>query len=98
LETKRGLLLGGIALGSLLTLSPLFGWLGTIFILRHALDSLGNTGINDLKAASTNISMALFSTATGLVLYPVGLIILSLSLVFFFRQRAATPPLLPLQR
>ncbi len=95
MKAKRRLLITGIVIGSLLTLSPLIGLLGTIFGMNRAFKTLGSSGVADPHALAAEISTVLYSTAAGLFLLPLGIIILSLSLVFFFRQRASTPPPFP---
>jgi len=77
----------GIVVGCLLTVAPLFGLLGTIFEVRRAFDSLGSSGIGDPTKLSTSVGTSLVSTAVGLGLCPIGLLILILSLVFHARRK-----------
>jgi len=89
------MLVFGIVLGALLTLSPVFGMLGTVFGMTHAFQTLGNSGIADPRSLSNSIGTTLLSTAAGLFLCPFGIVILTVSLVFYFRVRKACPPSLP---
>jgi biopolymer transport protein ExbB/TolQ len=96
-KTKRRFLIAGIVAGSLLTLSPLFGFLGTVFGMTRAFAALGNSGIADPTALSHSISTVLLSSALGLILCPFGVILLTVSIVFYSRLRAANPPPLAVQ-
>ena len=94
-KAKRRFLLTGIVVGSILTLSPLFGLLGTVLGMTRAFRMLGSAGVSDPQALANSIGTMLVSTAAGLCLCPVGIVVFTLSLVFFLRLRAATPPPLP---
>ncbi len=93
---KRRLAITGIVIGSLLTLSPLVGVIGAAVGMVGAFDVLGRSGIADPRALSTQISQVLSATATGLFLFPVGLVVLTVSIVFYTRRRPPAPPPLPL--
>ena len=95
MKAKRGLLITGIIAGSLLTLSPAIGLIGTVFGMTRAFATLGDSGITDPQALSESIGTSLLSTATGFFLFPFGVAILTISIVFFCRLRASTPPPLP---
>ena len=95
MKTKRRLLITGIVIGSLLTLSPLIGLLGTVFGMTRAFKTLGSSGIADPQALSSDISVTLYSTAAGVFLLPVGIVVFVVSLVLFLRLRASSPPPLP---
>ena len=95
MNAKRRLLIVGIVIGSLLTLSPLLGLLGTVFGMARAFNTLGSSGVADPQALSADISTVLYSTAAGFFLFPVGIALMTVSLVFFLRLRASTPPPLP---
>ena len=83
--------IAGIVVGALLTLSPVFGLPGVLFGMSRAFMALGSSGISDPKALSADISGILVSTAAGLLLCPVGIVIFTLSLIFYFRARNRTP-------
>ena len=76
-------------------MSPLFGLLGTVFGMTRAFATLGNAGVSDPRALADSIGTTLLSTAIGLFLCPAGIVILVISLVFFSRLRASSPPPLP---
>jgi biopolymer transport protein ExbB len=95
MKAKRRLLIAGIVIGSLLTLSPFWGLLGTVVAMIRSFGTLSESGIADPQALSSSIGSALYSMATGFFLFPVGVILLTLSLVFFFRLRTLSPPPLP---
>ncbi len=95
MKAKRRLLIAGIVVGSLLSLAPLFGMLGTVYGMIRAFNVLGNAGVADPRALAGHIATTLDSTAAGLFLFPFGVVILTLSIVFFARLRESTPPPLP---
>ena len=92
MKTKRRLTIAGIVFGALLTLAPAFGLLGTVLGMSRAFSTLGDSGITDPKALSDSVGVTLVSTATGLFLFPFGIVILTLFLIFYFRLRASSPP------
>jgi biopolymer transport protein ExbB len=85
----------GIVLGSLLTLSPLWGLIGTVLGMLGAFSDLATSGIGDPHALSGHIHQTLIWTATGFFLFPVGLVVLTVSIVLYVRRQPATPPPLP---
>jgi biopolymer transport protein ExbB/TolQ len=95
MKSKRGLARTGIIVGSLLTLSPFFGLLGTIMGMVGAFNELGRSGIADPTALSGNIRLSLLSTASGLFLCPIGIVVFTLSLMVYARRKPMTPPPLP---
>lgn len=97
MKTKRRLTITGMAIGALLMLSPLFGMLGTFFGMKRAFDILGSSGVGDPSALSASIGDTLIFTAAGVLLFPLGAVILTLSLVCFLRLAPSNPPPLPLQ-
>jgi len=97
MKTKRRILIAGIGVGSLLTLSPVFGLLGTVFGMTRAFRTLGSSGIADPQTLSASIGTTLISTAVGLFLCPLGIVLLSVCIIFLIRLRASTPPPLPPQ-
>ena len=91
---KRRLITAGIVIGSLLTLSPLFGMLGTIIGMKESFAALGQAGANaSSDQLSQGIGHALVSTAVGFLLFLPGIALLITSLIFRRRAgKAAAPP------
>lgn len=87
--------MSGIVIGSLLTLAPVFGVVGTMVGMIGAFSDLAGAGVSDPKALSAHIGQSLFWTATGLFLLPVGLVLLTVSVIFYTRGRPLAPPPLP---
>ena len=85
----------GIIIGTLLASSPLLGLLGTAYGMFRSFGTLQGPGISDPQALSHGMSLALYSSAVGLVLCPVGVVILIVSLVLRARARTSSPPPLP---
>jgi hypothetical protein len=84
---------GGIVVGGLLTLGPVFGLLWTVLAVNRAFSLLGTTGIDNPKGFSDTVGGVLFGSATGLFLLPVGVIILALSVAVYNRNAPAPRPL-----
>lgn len=97
MKMKRRLLIAGIVAGSLLTLSPIVGLLGTVFGMTRAFQVLGSSGIRDPQMLSASIGETIVPAAVGFLLLPAGIILLTVSLILFLRLRASTPPPLPPQ-
>lgn len=97
MKTKRRLLTAGIVIGSLFTLAPLLCFFATTFGMMRAFEVLGKSGVADPNALSANIGGVLVFTAIGWLLFPVGVIVLVLSLIFYPR-RSDSPPALPVER
>lgn len=85
---SAGKWVAGIVIGVLLTLAPLFGLFGIFLGMARAFHALGRAGIADPKGLSIDIHGALISTALGVLLCPIGIIVLTVSLIFFFRARS----------
>jgi len=92
---KRGLLIAGMVVGSLLALGPVVGLLGMMFGMTNAYHTLGQSGVSDPRALAQNIGTAMMFGVSGLFLLPFGLVVLVLSVVFFMRLKPETPPALP---
>ena len=90
---RRGLITAGLVVGALLTLSPLFGMLGTVVGMMTAFDALGTHGAGDTEQLSVGIGGALVSTAIGWVLFVPGIILLTISIIHYRRtKRLALAP------
>ena len=90
---KRTLSITGIVCGALLTLSPLWGLLLSVFSMSQAFARLGNSGITDPRHLALDVGHSLIATTIGIILCPVGLLILALSI--YFLTRKTDPPPLP---
>jgi hypothetical protein len=83
MKSRRKFVLG-IVLGILLTLAPVFGLLPILISMTRAFLALGTS--HPVSGLPDN---ALVSTAAGLFLCPIGIVILTFSLLFYFRSRRA---------
>jgi biopolymer transport protein ExbB/TolQ len=81
--------------GVLLLGAPLVGLVGTVLGMNRAFAELGHSGISDPEALGSQIGTTLLSTAAGLFLLPVGVIVFAASLTLFLYLRGKTPPPLP---
>lgn len=95
MKAKRRWLIAGIIVGALLSAAPIIGFFGTVLGMTQAFSALGSSGVADPQALSNSIGTTLISTAVGFSLFPIGIVILVLSLVFFVRLQNSTPPPLP---
>jgi biopolymer transport protein ExbB/TolQ len=94
-KVKRSLLMAGIIVGALLMVSPVVGLMGTVFGMTRAFSVLGSSGVKDPQALSDSIGTTLVSRAVGFFLFPVGIVMFTLSLIFYLRLRYSSPPPLP---
>jgi biopolymer transport protein ExbB/TolQ len=87
---NRRLITAGLVIGSLLTLSPLFGMLGTVVGMMNSFNALGSGGATGSTGElSRGIGQALASTAAGLIFFLPGLAILILSIIHLRRAKMA---------
>ncbi|HSI61639.1 MAG TPA: MotA/TolQ/ExbB proton channel family protein [Candidatus Saccharimonadia bacterium] len=98
-SNKAHLCHAGIVLGVLLCFSPFIGLIGSVVGMNQAFESLGTSGVGDPSGISSAISLLLRSTAIGLLLAPVGLVLLVISILLRvkLRKASARPPALPSQ-
>lgn len=92
MKNSRLLFFTGIIAGALLTLAPAFGMLGTVLGMIRTFDELGAPGATDPAALANGISMSLYPAAVGLALFPVGVVVLVISLVCYFRAARSAGP------
>ena len=92
---KRTLSITGIVCGGLITLSPLWGLLLTVLSMSHAFAILGKTGVSDPRHVALAVGDSLMATTIGIILCPVGLLILALSIYFLTKRTDPSPPPLP---
>lgn len=86
LFTGAGLVVGG----------PCLGLLGTVLGMIWSFDTLGDKGVADMQALSSNVSLTLISTVLGFVLAGAGLLLLVAGLMaHWISPKTSTPPELP---
>lgn len=85
-QRKRGLQVTGIVVGGLLTLAPLFAMVRVVFSMKGAMADLQTAGAGDTGVLADHINSILNSTAIGLILCPVGIALLIVSLISFFKR------------
>jgi biopolymer transport protein ExbB/TolQ len=94
-KAKRNFLIAGMIIGSLLMVASVVGLIGTVFGITHAFNALGPSGIGDPGKVSADVGATLGSTVAGIVLFPIGVVVFTVSLILLLRQRASSPPALP---
>jgi biopolymer transport protein ExbB/TolQ len=87
----------GIVIGSILMLSPAIGLIISMLSMNRAFANLGQSGIAEPQALAQNVGNALLSTAAGLFLCPLGIVILVASIVWLMQSRPTQPPPMPPQ-
>ena len=81
----------GIVIGAVLTCAPLFGLLGTVLGMAKAFHALGKSGVADPAGVTAGVHASFIATAGGLILCPIGVILLIVSLVFLIHARSSSP-------
>lgn len=83
--TGRPTCIAGIVLGALLTVAPLIGLLVSGWHITGVFEILSHSGFSDPQLLSGHMHSVFIATMIGLLFCPIGLFILTLSLIFFFR-------------
>ena len=89
---RNGKWIVGVVVGGILTCAPLFGLFGTAFGMARAFHALGRSGIADPRGVAAGVHASFIATAAGLLLCPIGVLLLVVSLVFLCRTRPSIPP------
>jgi biopolymer transport protein ExbB/TolQ len=92
---KRRLLISGIVIGSLLTLGPLWGLLGTALGMTRAFDILGSSGVSDPQQLSNAVGTTLVSTMAGAIACPIGILLLTVCIPLLVLLKKTQPPSVP---
>jgi hypothetical protein len=95
MKTTRRLLVAGIILGALLTLSPMFALLDSFIGTIQILHTLGSPDPSNLQTVRAIIGTILVSGLASIFFCAFGIIILTLSLILYFRARRVSPSPLP---
>jgi biopolymer transport protein ExbB len=77
-------------LGSILSLGPVLGFIGTVIMMMLSFQAMGENGAGKPEELASNIGFALTSTAIGLVLFPIGVILLVVGIRGMIKQRKQT--------
>jgi len=75
-----------IVLGSLLALGPLWGVAGTVVGMVCAFGALQSPGPDTSEQLAGNINVSIWSTATGLIVSPIGAVLLIGGIVWLVRN------------
>jgi len=88
-RATRTILWRNVAIGSgiLMIIAPLFGLLSTVFGMVVAFDTVGTEGGADPGKLAGDISRALTTTAGGLIISALSLIVFLVSLILMIRSR-----------
>lgn len=74
-----------IVTGSILAMGPVLGMLGTVMGMIRAFDAMKGSGMGSPQRLASGIGAALWSTAVGLVVWPIGLALLIGGIVWLGR-------------
>jgi len=72
-------LMSWLVAGCVLGLGPVWGMLGTAVGMSMAFDGLGS-GSSEVGVVAESISLALWTTAVGWIVFPVGVVIIVISI------------------
>jgi hypothetical protein len=84
--TGRPTCIAGIVLGALLTMAPLIAMFASGWHITGVLQILRYSGMSDPQLLSGHMHSVFIATMIGLLFCPIGLFILTWSLIFFFRN------------
>lgn len=90
--TGRPICIVGMVLGALLMLGPLIGLLVSGWHITGIVEILHRSGMGDPQLLSGHMHSVFVSTVIGVLFCPIGLFILTLSLIFFYRGRNRNAP------
>jgi len=74
-----------IVFGSFFTLGPVWGLLGTIVGMVQSFQAIDQNGTTNPEALSSNIGFALQKTVIGIMMLPIGLILLTLGIIWLIK-------------
>ena len=94
-KPRRKLLVAGMMLGGLLSLSPLLGALGTVVGMMRSFQKLGSEGVASPGEVANAIGFSLGFAIAGLILFFCGIGILIPSIMMFRRSAGSIPPPIP---
>ena len=84
--------LAGLIMGALLFLAPLCGVLGTLLGMVLSFQEIATAdGAPNPQSLGEGVQTAMFSTAAGLLLVPVGMVVFVVSLVGWLKARKRNP-------
>jgi ABC-type Fe3+ transport system permease subunit len=84
--TGRPTCIAGIVLGALLTVAPLIGLLASGWHITGLFQILRDSGVSDPQLLSGHMHSVFVAIMIGFLFCPIGLFILTWSLIFFFRS------------
>jgi hypothetical protein len=92
MKWKRILPIAGIVIGCLLTFAPIVGALRSLLGINRAFEALGHSGVGDPAKVSASIGTTLNSAALGVAVFPIGTLLLVISIVYLVKQNRPLPP------
>lgn len=79
-----------LAVGIILALGPLWGLLGTVVGMVMAFGHMGESGMGKPELLADDIGVALYTTAAGLIICPIGIACIIISCIFLSRIKKKT--------
>ncbi|VGO17853.1 hypothetical protein PDESU_06455 [Pontiella desulfatans] len=76
-----------VVLGSILSFGPVLGILCTIIAMVSAFQTIGGQGVEKPEALAEEMGFALTSTAIGILLLPIGVILLVIGIRGMIKQQ-----------
>jgi biopolymer transport protein ExbB/TolQ len=74
-----------MTLGVLMLLGPVWGLLGTVVGMVRAFGELSQSGAADAGTLASSIDLSLWTTVIGLAIFPVGLILLIVGIIWLVK-------------
>jgi biopolymer transport protein ExbB/TolQ len=75
-----------LAMGIILALGPVWGLLGTVVGMVMAFGHMGATGMGKPEVLANDVGIALYTTAAGLIVCPIGIVCITIAVIFLMRN------------
>jgi biopolymer transport protein ExbB/TolQ len=79
-----------LTVGLILALGPIWGLLGTVAGMVMAFGHMGESGMGKPDLLADDIGVALYTTAAGLIMCPIGIACIIISCIFLNRIKKET--------
>ena len=70
-----------LVIGILLALGPVWGFVGTVLGITRAFSHLAELGSASNDVLAEDISLALYTTAAGLIMCPIGIVLIVIAAI-----------------
>lgn len=84
---SKGKLIALLVAGVVMALGPVWGMLGTILGVVMAFGHMGQDGMGDPELLANDIGVAMYTTAAGLIMCPVGVTCILIAVIYLNRRK-----------